>query len=176
VRYITVIKNKGTNLLCSFWDSVCIDQANTAERNHQVSQMGQIYSRAERVYLWLGANKELAPVLPFLRDPEAATLQQWHPIHAHVSALENYICGNEYWNVLGLCRKSFWRAQSLSRLMRSRFYSNLCTGPSTTSTFLGETSQSLSLSHLPMGVWIHDDSLRNYSYASTQSWSAAELM
>ncbi|KAK4163277.1 heterokaryon incompatibility protein-domain-containing protein [Cladorrhinum sp. PSN259] len=35
-------------------DSVCIDQTNTDERNHQVSMMKDIYSSAEKVYAWLG--------------------------------------------------------------------------------------------------------------------------
>ncbi|KAK3995919.1 heterokaryon incompatibility protein-domain-containing protein [Cladorrhinum sp. PSN332] len=38
-----------------FWiDTVCIDQSNTKERNHQVMMMRDIYSSAERVYVWLG--------------------------------------------------------------------------------------------------------------------------
>ncbi|KXJ90493.1 heterokaryon incompatibility protein-domain-containing protein [Microdochium bolleyi] len=35
-------------------DAICIDQANTAERNHQVQQMGQIYRSARRVIFYLG--------------------------------------------------------------------------------------------------------------------------
>jgi hypothetical protein len=34
-------------------DSLCIDQANDAEKGHQVRQMGDIYQRAERVVIWL---------------------------------------------------------------------------------------------------------------------------
>lgn len=35
-------------------DTLCIDQANTGERNHQVGLMKQIYSSAETVLAWLG--------------------------------------------------------------------------------------------------------------------------
>jgi len=35
-------------------DALCIDQQNTDEKNHQVSMMGDIYSAASRVYIWLG--------------------------------------------------------------------------------------------------------------------------
>jgi hypothetical protein len=35
-------------------DALCIDQDNVAERNHQVQQMGLIFSRAEEVISWLG--------------------------------------------------------------------------------------------------------------------------
>jgi Heterokaryon incompatibility protein (HET) len=35
-------------------DALCIDQANISERTAQVRMMGQIYSGAERVMVWLG--------------------------------------------------------------------------------------------------------------------------
>jgi hypothetical protein len=35
-------------------DAICINQSNTNERNHQVSQMGQIYRNARRVVVWIG--------------------------------------------------------------------------------------------------------------------------
>ncbi|PVH72885.1 hypothetical protein DL98DRAFT_432380, partial [Cadophora sp. DSE1049] len=35
-------------------DALCIDQNNEMEKNHQVSLMGRIYSRASRVVAWLG--------------------------------------------------------------------------------------------------------------------------
>ncbi|KAH7129071.1 heterokaryon incompatibility protein-domain-containing protein [Dactylonectria macrodidyma] len=36
-------------------DAVCINQRVTEERNHQVQMMGQIYSSALRVVIWLGS-------------------------------------------------------------------------------------------------------------------------
>ncbi|KAJ4990452.1 heterokaryon incompatibility protein [Stagonosporopsis vannaccii] len=38
-------------------DMLCIDQANNAERNHQVQLMREIYSKASRVIVWLGDTK-----------------------------------------------------------------------------------------------------------------------
>lgn len=35
-------------------DAICIDQTKDSERNHQVSQMGRIYSAAIRLCVWLG--------------------------------------------------------------------------------------------------------------------------
>lgn len=35
-------------------DSICIDQSCETERCHQVSLMGDVYSRAKKVYIWLG--------------------------------------------------------------------------------------------------------------------------
>lgn len=51
-------------------DQLCIDQENTAERNHQVRQMKQIYSRSERGLIWLGT--ELYQNAGFQRCVEAA--------------------------------------------------------------------------------------------------------
>jgi hypothetical protein len=39
-------------------DSICIDQNTTSERNHQVKQMGDIYSQAATVLVWLGETDE----------------------------------------------------------------------------------------------------------------------
>ncbi|KAH7391406.1 heterokaryon incompatibility protein-domain-containing protein, partial [Cadophora sp. MPI-SDFR-AT-0126] len=35
-------------------DALCVNQKDTNERNHQVTQMGEIYSQAESVIVWLG--------------------------------------------------------------------------------------------------------------------------
>jgi hypothetical protein len=40
-----------------FWiDAICIDQNNITERQHQVQQMGRIFSKADEVISWLGEN------------------------------------------------------------------------------------------------------------------------
>lgn len=39
---------------CLWIDAICIDQSNLEERSAQVQLMRTIFSRAERVYLWLG--------------------------------------------------------------------------------------------------------------------------
>jgi hypothetical protein len=97
--------NEAANI---FWiDALCIDQANTAEKNHQVTQMGRVYASAAGVYLWLGANPGLAPALHILRDPEAATPQQWSVIQANQSALEEYLCSNEYWTRAWILQEIF---------------------------------------------------------------------
>jgi hypothetical protein len=54
--------------LTSQWlwvDALCIDQANTLERQHQVQQMGQVYSGAKEVISWLGIKKD---IVTFFRD------------------------------------------------------------------------------------------------------------
>lgn len=49
-------------------DAICIDQNNTAERNHQVQQMGRIYSAAKTVLVWLGNDLEIAQILHFVNE------------------------------------------------------------------------------------------------------------
>jgi hypothetical protein len=39
---------------CLWVDAICIDQLNIQERNHQVAQMRDIYSKAASVIVWLG--------------------------------------------------------------------------------------------------------------------------
>jgi hypothetical protein len=39
-------------------DGMCINQTDTEEKNHQVSLMGEMYSRARKMYSWLGADNE----------------------------------------------------------------------------------------------------------------------
>ena len=39
-------------------ECTCIDQNNIEERNHQVAQMGRIYTEAKQVAVWLGESDE----------------------------------------------------------------------------------------------------------------------
>lgn len=50
-------------------DALCINQNDITERNHQVALMGQIYSNAVHVIVWLGlANEVLGPAMVQLQD------------------------------------------------------------------------------------------------------------
>jgi len=60
-------------------DSICIDQSNTAEKNHQVQQMSNIYSTATTVVSWLG-----------LHTPEIAIFFQWGMQQSSVRRGENW--------------------------------------------------------------------------------------
>lgn len=44
-------------------DALCINQANTDERRHQVEQMGRVYSQAAQVLIWLGTATDDIKVL-----------------------------------------------------------------------------------------------------------------
>ncbi|KAH7080107.1 heterokaryon incompatibility protein-domain-containing protein [Paraphoma chrysanthemicola] len=51
-----------------FWiDALCINQDDDIERCHQVQQMGKIYSGAQLVLAWLGANSQLASLFQYMR-------------------------------------------------------------------------------------------------------------
>ncbi|KAF3038731.1 hypothetical protein E8E11_005943 [Didymella keratinophila] len=54
-----------------FWiDALCIDQDNVDERNHQVQQMGEIFSQARQVFAWLGSNQDIGKFLTSRGDTE----------------------------------------------------------------------------------------------------------
>jgi hypothetical protein len=65
-------------------DAICIDQKSIVERNHQVSIMATVYSRARRVLVWLPSD-EIWPI----NSPQASTCHkrlchfQLLPEHAH---------------------------------------------------------------------------------------------
>jgi len=47
-------------------DALCIDQTNVGERNHQVQQMGLVFSSAEEVMSWLGDSAEISAYLQWV--------------------------------------------------------------------------------------------------------------
>ncbi|KAK4634775.1 hypothetical protein CLAFUW4_02015 [Fulvia fulva] len=50
-----------------FWiDALCINQDDVSERNHQVQNMGQIYSSALVVYAWLGPRTEATELVCYV--------------------------------------------------------------------------------------------------------------
>lgn len=97
--FLTMIRETRPRL--PYWiDAASIDQTNVAERNHQVAQMGNIFSCAQSVHIWLGSAQRLVPVLKILHDPEAASSGDWFLVRSkqNADALTTYICHNEYWN------------------------------------------------------------------------------
>jgi hypothetical protein len=65
-------------------DALSIDQNNTLERNHQVQRMGQIYSGAEAVLIWLGHDPKIQDVLYSLnRARRKFTLQEYDAWNHH---------------------------------------------------------------------------------------------
>jgi hypothetical protein len=68
-------------------DALCIGQGNGAERNHQVQQMGSIFSSAQRVICWLGASEKIEWYLNCVLSGKMVTFWDGRPF---------FNC--EYWN------------------------------------------------------------------------------
>lgn len=90
-----------------FWiDALCINQQDTRERNHQVQQMGDIYSNAGCVVTWLGrCDDEIAPFISILfkdivvkRLSDTISSPSEETIIEHSYKLKSYIFSNRYWS------------------------------------------------------------------------------
>jgi hypothetical protein len=98
-------------------DALCIDQRNFKERNHQVEQMGTIFSLASLVYVWLGLwPRELDCMLSWQAlDPDGRNspldgLTAW------------YIMFNEYWNRAWIMQEVILAREVILVLDRKRLY------------------------------------------------------
>lgn len=83
-----------------YWiDALCIDQSNTLERNHQVAQMGSIFSRAGYVHVWLGRAPGAERIRRLVDGPgENMSLGTWSSlVRQDMEFLETCIFRNEYW-------------------------------------------------------------------------------
>ncbi|KAH7069922.1 heterokaryon incompatibility protein-domain-containing protein, partial [Paraphoma chrysanthemicola] len=94
--FLRMLARKRRPCAKSLWiDALCIDQTSIRERNHQVQQMGQIYSQAKEVVVWLGEDEGIADLFrfaatltPFNRRSDAQNLSQYidaiHDLFDHV--------------------------------------------------------------------------------------------
>lgn len=97
--FLTVQKNKASQsqerkLRSTPWlwiDALCIDQDNINERNHQVQQMGEIFTRAEQVYIWLGVVEEV------LGCPKAQKEGCLLRAISQNASLRYWTVANQYW-------------------------------------------------------------------------------
>jgi hypothetical protein len=105
-----------TNL--TWIDALSIDQANISERNHQVQQMGEIYSRATCVYIWLGVLPSIPSVAELISP--SSLRAEWHPslkhYRQHISKKD--ILNNEYWTRAWV-RQEFLLARHIKVLLRT---------------------------------------------------------
>lgn len=88
-------------------DAICINQESDAERNHQVAQMGRIYSSAETVVVWLGSpTKECQALFQLLGNPH-----QWSELQNSPTLLKQslehlvLLCQREYWTRLWIIQE-----------------------------------------------------------------------
>lgn len=80
-------------------DAICINQDDTAERNHQVNQMSLIYSKAIRVIIWLGLETEHShQAISFLKMLRGLPVLEY-----------DLLDFKAHWeSVLGLCQMEYW--------------------------------------------------------------------
>jgi hypothetical protein len=59
-------------------DAICIDQSSMDERNQQVELMGDVYSKARRVILWLGEESTFSDfTISFLKSYHKVLKKKW---------------------------------------------------------------------------------------------------
>lgn len=68
-------------------DALCIDQQDIQERNHQVQQMGSIYSEADEVIAWLGMDSKIES---FLDNPEQGLEEDSNGIWSTTAGFEAF--------------------------------------------------------------------------------------
>jgi len=100
--------------LRTLWvDAICINQKDVSERNHQVRQMGMIYSQALRVLAWLGL-ADLDSRLAFQACKSTVGggrtiktivyLSQLQFSEAELKAIDS-LCSREYWSRLWIIQE-----------------------------------------------------------------------
>jgi hypothetical protein len=100
--FLATTRTKATSdvftYLGPYWiDALCINQSNVVERNHQVRQMGVIYSKAVRVDVWLGLTT-WDPTTPFRGLQEVImTYDNWLNLWNYKVELIQSINDNPYW-------------------------------------------------------------------------------
>jgi hypothetical protein len=101
-------------------DSLCIDQFNVMERNHQVGLMSQIYSHASEVLVWLGLESEdsdcAMTVLRYIylrATPWQDLDANQHTFVRHMNLTRKSILGRldaaERTALYKLCTREYWR-------------------------------------------------------------------
>lgn len=84
-----------------FWiDALCIDQTNNREKNHQVQQMGAIFSRAQLVLAWMGNKRQIASYFDHVRR---SLLEQGRKFDRKSSADYYAFVRDEYWKRAWVC-------------------------------------------------------------------------
>jgi hypothetical protein len=71
-------------------DAICIDQSNMSERNDQVALMGALYSRADRVLVWLG---HASPGIRHALLSIHSVIQQCHDVTGDGAILDETLWG-----------------------------------------------------------------------------------
>jgi hypothetical protein len=103
-HFLEIAHKKYNNEL--LWiDALCIDQSNSQEQNHQVSQMGNIYSRAKQVIAWLGPWSSVSGPNPLesLQPGRSASWNYWNILRyktwrGSADASQFFDAADTYWS------------------------------------------------------------------------------
>ena len=91
-----------TETLTLWIDAICINQLDTSERNHQVAQMGTIYSNAVEVIVWLGMpTEESYAAFDLLRS---LTSSPRTAVRRHMQKLQD-----PWQHLRGICQRTYWK-------------------------------------------------------------------
>ncbi|UPX20767.1 uncharacterized protein EKO05_0010988 [Ascochyta rabiei] len=93
-EFLCMAREGTFDLSTPLWiDALCIDQTNLSERNHQVAQMGEIYSSAKSVHAWLGKVAWSVPEEPETRmfDPAKGWIKKRRSDHSPRPLLEDIL-------------------------------------------------------------------------------------
>jgi ribosomal protein S27AE len=103
---------QATQWYTSLWiDAVSIDQVSILERNHQVQQMGRIYSSATEVVVWLGDDGRLATLIEkFYQGGRSDSTRRELTRQEY-----DLLCDNAYW-------KRAWVVQEVLHARRLIFF------------------------------------------------------
>ncbi|PVH70976.1 HET-domain-containing protein, partial [Cadophora sp. DSE1049] len=90
-------------------DALCINQKSILERGHQVRQMGEVYSTAKQVIVWLGKHQQSSS----LRGKDPLYLLKWLELRDNatlaIDAMEvlQILSRNEYWQRLWIVQEIY---------------------------------------------------------------------
>lgn len=85
-------------------DALCINQLDLLERNHQVSQMGSIYTNAKLIYAWLGPEADDSDsIFEYLQHFSGISVRDRNghqncPIKSLPEEALRALCHREYWH------------------------------------------------------------------------------
>lgn len=120
-NFLVVLQNERSIALSAsdaIWiDAACIDQSNVLERNHQVAQMGQIFSNAIRVELWLGGTSpSLAPLIQAIRTGDELPSLEKKALQTYSNLIVKCILNNEYFNRAWVTQEILLARRAVTRI------------------------------------------------------------
>jgi hypothetical protein len=165
-----------------FWyDTLCINQEDDGERGEQVQQMGSIYSKAERVIIWLGEatyNKDY--VMYYMKQLEKEGTKHvsndqnisdkqwmniWSALVHTLSADQRDLLVEGLWSLL--CRNWFKRVWIIQEVANARVAEIACGGKSVSASIFALAPSLLEITPEPHCQTILDvmpGPLRNCSW------------